>query len=163
MPSKLARPCSVMGCPNRAAPGSSRCAEHAEEYKRASERERPSAAARGYGHRWRAIRARYLKLHPRCEVCGELASELDHIIPIRAGGTNHWDNLQALCKSCHSKKTNRYDGGGWRDKGGQISVTWRRDRRAQSRAHGREMQVRGFDGGEKAETDETEDNSGQSW
>ncbi len=31
---------------------------------------------------------------------------IDHIIELQYGGTNHHSNLQALCPSCHSVKTN---------------------------------------------------------
>ncbi len=34
-----------------------------------------------------------------------MATEIDHIIPLKNGGTNDIENLQALCKRCHSKKT----------------------------------------------------------
>lgn len=33
------------------------------------------------------------------------ALELDHIRPVMAGGTDHADNLQLLCPSCHGRKT----------------------------------------------------------
>ena len=35
---------------------------------------------------------------------GEL--EFDHIDPIFAGGSFELNNIQALCKSCHNKKSN---------------------------------------------------------
>lgn len=31
--------------------------------------------------------------------------EIDHIIPLASGGTNSYENLQVLCKECHSEKT----------------------------------------------------------
>jgi 5-methylcytosine-specific restriction protein A len=39
------------------------------------------------------------------------STEVDHIIPLRQGGKNTMDNLQGLCKSCHSRKTALEDGG----------------------------------------------------
>ena len=35
--------------------------------------------------------------------------ELDHVIPLYAGGTWNIDNLQLLCTECHVKKTQRID------------------------------------------------------
>jgi 5-methylcytosine-specific restriction endonuclease McrA len=42
-----------------------------------------------------------------CAHCGAIADlETDHIVPLHRGGTNEWKNLQSLCVSCHSHKTN---------------------------------------------------------
>jgi 5-methylcytosine-specific restriction endonuclease McrA len=41
-------------------------------------------------------------------MCGEAATEVDHIIPLRALGARLDErNLQPLCKRHHSKKTRR--------------------------------------------------------
>ena len=39
--------------------------------------------------------------------CGELATNVDHIIPRRDGGADESNNFQALCHSHHSQKTAR--------------------------------------------------------
>ena len=41
-------------------------------------------------------------------VFDEAAYDIDHIIEHSDKGTNHINNLQALCPSCHRVKTNRY-------------------------------------------------------
>lgn len=112
MPSKPNRPCAVPGCPRVALAGKARCEEHESQRQRQSDAQRPSAAARGYDAKWRVIRAQFLKAHPICSEpeCGKPSSEPHHIVPLSAGGTNHWDNLRALCKSCHSAITRRMTG-----------------------------------------------------
>lgn len=43
-----------------------------------------------------------------CNVCKEKLKatfEVDHIIPLYKGGTNHIDNLRALCVECHKLHT----------------------------------------------------------
>ena len=54
---------------------------------------------------WRKIRNEFLRKNSICAICGNEAAEVDHIVPVRLGGTNDESNLQALCKSCHSRKT----------------------------------------------------------
>ena len=44
----------------------------------------------------------------KCNKCKELLDasyEIDHIIPLYRNGSNHVNNLQALCRNCHGKKT----------------------------------------------------------
>lgn len=63
-----------------------------------------------YGRSWQRIRQQQLNRQPLCEACNargriRAAQEVDHIVPLSDGGTNDAENLQSLCKSCHSKKT----------------------------------------------------------
>ena len=44
----------------------------------------------------------------RCNICKSILDytyEIDHNIPLFKGGTNELNNLQALCRNCHGKKT----------------------------------------------------------
>ena len=44
----------------------------------------------------------------RCLMCRNLLDysyEIDHNVPLFAGGTNNITNLHALCRNCHGKKT----------------------------------------------------------
>lgn len=82
--------------------------------RRAYFRLRGSTAKRGYDWRWKKLRAAYLAQHPLCECgCGHAATVVDHK---RAHGGDpallyDWDNLQALTKPCHDRKTAARDGG----------------------------------------------------
>ena len=42
-------------------------------------------------------------------MCGDRATEVDHIIELAIGGTNTIDNVQPLCKDCHKAKTARFN------------------------------------------------------
>ena len=75
---------------------------------------RPSAGKRGYGSKWQKVRKKYLETHPLCVACVKegryvKATDVDHVIPHRGDQKLFWDqsNWQALCHSCHSKKTAR--------------------------------------------------------
>lgn len=47
----------------------------------------------------------------KCQICNKTNSEvkltIDHIIPIKLGGTNEITNLQPLCLNCNSRKGKR--------------------------------------------------------
>ena len=60
----------------------------------------------------------YLKLHPVCVRCRQagrvtLATVVDHVTPHRDDYSLMWavNNWQALCKTCHDRKTVQEDGG----------------------------------------------------
>ena len=71
-------------------------AQSAAAVKAELERQRPSAARRGYGPRWRRARRRFLARHPLCVACGaagrlEPATVVDHVVPHRGDPVLFWD------------------------------------------------------------------------
>lgn len=108
MPWKPASPCSHPGCPSKAV-SQGRCHAHQRQQQRAYDRERGTAAQRGYGSQWRATRAAFLRRHPTCEGCGQPATEAHHVVRKRDGGDDSDGNLVAYCRACHSRVTARED------------------------------------------------------
>jgi 5-methylcytosine-specific restriction enzyme A len=119
MPQRAKHPCAAHGCAALIEAGRY-CVEHTPNQ---SQREaRPNAHQRGYGAQWQRLRLRVLRSHPLCaDPFGEharrseviAATDIDHIVAKRRGGRDEDNNLQALCHSCHSRKTNAQDGGGF--------------------------------------------------
>ena len=66
---------------------------------------------------WRLMRAAFLREHPVCGACSERgglipARVVDHLVPVKDGGARYLtSNLQALCVSCHNRKTARESAG----------------------------------------------------
>ena len=106
----MLRPCQASGCPLPATVGG-RCDTHAQalqtERQGELDRLRGTAASRGYGVRWRHLRARFLRAHPQCQVagCRLPATDAHHRVAKRDGGPDTWDNLVALCHAHHSQIT----------------------------------------------------------
>lgn len=108
MPSAPRRPCPTPGC--RRLTHARRCEPCERARRQDVDARRGTAAERGYGTEWRRIRSRVLREEPVC-TCGEPTTDVDHLVPLRAGGTNDRANLRARCHRCHSQKTAREDGG----------------------------------------------------
>ncbi len=82
--------------------------------------EHKSTFAKGYnGPKWERLRREtFLRDGYRCQSCERLCVEksrdwrerphCDHVIP-KPQGSDTLDNLQTLCGSCHSSKTDRID------------------------------------------------------
>jgi len=110
MPSAAPRPCTFPGCRAYAIKGG-RCTAHAHPSGWTVQKDRGTAAERGYGARWRKTRQRILERDCHlCQVCkaeGRLTygTEVDHIVPKSEGGGDGYANLQAICKPCHARKT----------------------------------------------------------
>lgn len=114
MPQRPPRPCRAKLCRNTTRERHGYCPDHARE---ASGWERhhkgKSSTARGYGARWRRLRAlvlerdRYLCQCEECQRLGRVrpAGEVDHVTPKAQGGTDAPDNLRAIARDCHRRKT----------------------------------------------------------
>ena len=112
MPYKSLVPCRHPGCAALVNPGQKYCDEH----KKLHPEEVRSASRRGYDSKWQKARKQFLSANPLCTEClkngrFEKATVVDHTIPHRGDPKLFWDkdNWQALCKSCHDKKTGRED------------------------------------------------------
>lgn len=78
----------------------------------------PVSRALYHSKRWRTERAAFLRDNPLCVECKRYgviapASVVDHIDPHGGNETVFWDRnrWQALCASCHGRKTAISDGG----------------------------------------------------
>lgn len=107
--------CKKAGC--KALVTSGYCEAHSDAALQ-FERQRGSAAERGYDHAWQVARARFLRRNPVCVHCKQAgfvtaATVVDHIVPHKGNKRLFWDiaNWQALCASCHGVKTAKEDGG----------------------------------------------------
>lgn len=127
MPTKPKRPCNRPGC--RKLTAERFCEQHrTEEYKR-QDRERGTAAERGYGYRWQKYRAWFLKENQLCAECkrqGKLtaATLVDHIVPVTGPDDPlFWDtdNHQPLCDRCHNIKRATEDKETWRKRRNERS------------------------------------------
>lgn len=101
MPIRL---CGTPGCSNQAT-YRGLCTEHSQMRERSSHPNR-----RVYGkRRWRILRRAVITANPMCTACHEnMSTDADHITPISAGGAPYDPtNIQALCSTCHGRKTKR--------------------------------------------------------
>lgn len=101
MPIKL---CTERRCPNPAH-YKGRCAIHARAQERSWGRHREIYDTA----KWRHTRKAQLARTPICERCdSRLAAEVHHRQALEDGGHPwHPDNLESLCKSCHSTQTRK--------------------------------------------------------
>ncbi|MCG8429570.1 MAG: HNH endonuclease [Candidatus Omnitrophica bacterium] len=80
--------------------------------KKEQNRQKPVYYRWYYQKTWCNLRKAQLRSNPLCEACAAkgihaLATEVDHIIPHKGDVKlfHSRDNLQSLCKACHSRKT----------------------------------------------------------
>lgn len=110
MPSKPPRLCA---CGNRVAAGARcECERKADRERKARfDQTRPSSSARGYTGAWEKARKEFLRRNPRCAICGERASVVDHRIPHKGDKALFWDrtNWQPLCQRDHNSAKQRHE------------------------------------------------------
>jgi 5-methylcytosine-specific restriction protein A len=86
-----------------------KCEDHQPEPWKSSQGK--TASERGYGHHWKKIRKRALiRDSYLCQECLKTniltkATDVDHILSKKKGGTDRLENLQSLCNPCHKIKT----------------------------------------------------------
>jgi len=146
MPTAPLRPCAMPGCPEFVQAGERHCKTHRSQTY-AHRRERTGTTAQqGYGGRHRNWRKMVLARHPVCcePGCGQAATEADHIVSLKAGGSWSLDNGQGLCKRHHSIKTVREDGGfgnarklAQEGRGGSFPLGFSRRDRMPAKTHSR--------------------------
>lgn len=102
------RVCREPGCGELLTEGRRTCPVHRPKTQRAD------STVRGYDGRWSIARARYIRAHPLCAVCGFIATDVHHLDGQGPKGPRgyDWSNLQSLCHSCHSSITAR-EASGW--------------------------------------------------
>ena len=78
------KPCLTCGAPT----SGSRCPAH--------------TLRNGSTRSWRKLRGQILRLDAyRCRMCGQPATEVDHVLPLADGGTDRPTNCRSLCHDCH--------------------------------------------------------------
>jgi len=114
MPYKAGTPCKRPGCPGIVRDGVCSVCGNArrDKNRRDKLRGRPSDRLRLPPATWARLRALVLASEPLCRDCASVgrvtpATDVHHIVGLRAGGTNEPDNLMPLCHACHAKRTAR--------------------------------------------------------
>ena len=100
--------CSDPACNELALPRNhGKCGAHSREpWSTGSSRTTPDRLGIS-GSAWQKLRLAILRRDDeRCQSCGNLGTEVDHIVPVGEGGAKTDPaNLQTLCATCHAVKS----------------------------------------------------------
>lgn len=111
MPMQAPKPCAHPGCSVLVRDGSSRCPSHKSPKKPTGFSRQLTKTERGYGYAWQKLREVVLQRDSGlCQMCRakgllRVGNICDHKTPKAEGGTDDLDNLQIVCKPCHTLKT----------------------------------------------------------
>jgi len=121
MPLRAMKLCKQSKCKHLTRNANGYCDEHQQiaidktnEWKARYDKQRGSSRERGYDKTWERLRKMYLRDHPLCEDCLEIdelepATEVHHKEKVKDHPELRlvMNNLRALSKACHSKRTAR--------------------------------------------------------
>ncbi len=116
MPKAAPKPCVT--CGTLVHDGTGRCDAHKVRAGTFADRKRGTRQQRGYGRDWELRRERVLERDcGLCQPCQRadrvtVGNIVDHTVPKARGGSDDDDNLQTICPSCHTEKTNVEKRGG---------------------------------------------------
>jgi 5-methylcytosine-specific restriction protein A len=97
--------CAEDTCPEIVTGAGIRCAKHARLNPRS-----PSSRATSTTE-WRKTRQKALRRDRyTCQVCGDPATQVDHVVPVAHGGDNSLANARGVCASCNNERRPGYRG-----------------------------------------------------
>ena len=106
------RVCAQFACPELLEHGRY-CATHTPKKPKPYRSPESTQRQKAYKtQRWRTFSEQYRRAHPYCVVCGAPSQHVDHLDGEGPTGPLGYEdtNLQALCASCHARKTAHADG-----------------------------------------------------
>ena len=108
---RIGHPCKESFCPEIVPDGFSYCSKHKHLESTHGFTRKNRTRLKVYGSAaWRRARTYKLSINPLCEGCGtQAATEVHHVAQARTcqEGIFNADNLQALCRSCHARESQR--------------------------------------------------------
>lgn len=123
MPQRTSKRCRFKGCNQLTRDKSGYCEKHRKQTRQAKQQKYEHKSL--YNYRWQQARKLFLAANPLCVKCKDnglvaTATIVDHISPHKGDEVLFWDenNWQALCSTCHNRKTATEDSNFAKGRGG---------------------------------------------